>query len=270
MRHAGGHQLAGLLDEHERRVALVEVPGRRLDAQGSQRAHAADAQDQLLVQPHLAAAHVQDVGDRPVVSRRCRACRCRAAAAARGRPAPARRRPWTVATRELDRDEQRVAARRRRRAERQAARVVVGVGVLLVAVGVDGLAEVAVAIEQADADERQRHVRGGLAVVAGEHAQAARVDAQRLVEAELGAEVGDGPVELVAVVALEPVAAAVRPCTRRSAASRVVYSTMKSASSRMARPVALGLEDGHRVAVALPRRRSMRLKSARTSGCHVQ
>ena len=69
-----------------------------------------------------------------------------------------------------------------------------GVGVLLVAVGVDGLAEVAVAVEQAHGHERQRHVRGGLAVVAREHAQAAGVDAQRLVEPELGAEVGDGAV----------------------------------------------------------------------------
>ena len=36
--------------------------------------------------------------------------------------------------------------------------VVVGVCVLLVAVGVDRLAEVAVLVEQAHADERHRHV----------------------------------------------------------------------------------------------------------------
>ena len=35
------------------------------------------------------------------------------------------------------------------------------------------------------------HVAGGLHVVAGEHAQAAGVDAERLVEAVLRAEVGD-------------------------------------------------------------------------------
>ena len=58
--------------------------------------------------------------------------------------------------------------------------VVVRVGVLLVAVGVDRLVEVAVAVEQPDADERQRHVGRGLHVVAGQHAEAARVDAERL------------------------------------------------------------------------------------------
>ena len=62
---------------------------------------------------------------------------------------------------------------------------------MLVALGVDGLGEVALAVEQPDADERQAHVARGLAVVAGEDAQAARVDRKALVEAELGAEVGD-------------------------------------------------------------------------------
>ena len=58
-------------------------------------------------------------------------------------------------------------------------------------VGVDRLAEVAVLVEEADADERHGHVAGGLDVVAGEDAEAAGVDAQALVEAVLGAEVGD-------------------------------------------------------------------------------
>ena len=61
-----GHQLARLLHEHERGVALVEVPGRRGDAQLAQGADAADAEDELLVQPHLATAHVEDVADGPV------------------------------------------------------------------------------------------------------------------------------------------------------------------------------------------------------------
>ena len=47
-------------------MALVEVPDRRRDAELAQRAHAADAEDELLVEPHLAAADVEDVGDRAV------------------------------------------------------------------------------------------------------------------------------------------------------------------------------------------------------------
>ena len=65
-RPAGGHVLAGALGEQERRVALVEVPDRRREAERPDRAHAADAEHELLVEAHLAAANVQDVGDRPV------------------------------------------------------------------------------------------------------------------------------------------------------------------------------------------------------------
>ncbi len=57
-----------------------------------------------------------------------------------------------VAAGELDGDRQRQAGRVLDAAERQAGEVVVGVVVLLVAVGVDRLAEVALAVEQPDAD----------------------------------------------------------------------------------------------------------------------
>ena len=61
-----GHHLARALDEQERRVALVQVPDGGLDAERSQRAHAADPEHELLAEAHLAAAHVEDVGDRPI------------------------------------------------------------------------------------------------------------------------------------------------------------------------------------------------------------
>ena len=107
----------------------------------------------------------------------------------------------------LDRQRRAVAAATRD--ERQPREVVVGVGVLLVAVGVDRLAEVALAVEQPDADERQGHVARRLHVVAGEDAEAARVDAERLVEAVLGAEVGDRAGQCALGLALEPVVRAV-------------------------------------------------------------
>src|SRR5262249_34257106 len=59
----------------------------------------------------------------------------------------------------------------------------------------DALAEVALRIEKANGDEGQAEVAGLFAVVAGEDTQAPRVDGQRLVEAELSAEVGDGSVD---------------------------------------------------------------------------
>src|SRR5690242_21005008 len=64
-------------------------------------------------------------------------------------------------------------------------------GLLLARAG-DALAEVALWVEEADAHEGQAQIAGLLAVVAGEDAQAARVDRQRLVQPELRGEVGDG------------------------------------------------------------------------------
>ena len=57
--------------------------------------------------------------------------------------------------------------------------------------GGDLLVEVAVPVEKADADERNAEIGGRLEVVAREHAEAARVDRQPLVEPELEREVGD-------------------------------------------------------------------------------
>ena len=46
-------------------------------------------------------------------------------------------------------------------------------------------------VHEADTNERNPEVAGLLAVIAGEHAETARVDRERLVQRELGGEVGD-------------------------------------------------------------------------------
>ena len=71
-------------------------------------------------------------------------------------------------------------------------------------------------------------------MIAGEHAQAAGVDAERLVEAELGAEVGDRAAELARRAAARTSARSRSPCRRRSRPGRVRYSAMKFGSSRSA------------------------------------
>ena len=65
-----------------------------------------------------------------------------------------------VAPRQLDGDGQRQPRRVLHPAQRQAAQVVVRVVMLLVAVGIDRLPEVALAVQEADADRRQGHVTG--------------------------------------------------------------------------------------------------------------
>ena len=65
------------------------------------------------------------------------------------------------------------------------------VGLLLPALAAQRLLEVAVPVEQPDADDRHAEVAGGLEVVAGEDAEAAGVLRQHRGDAELGREVAD-------------------------------------------------------------------------------
>ena len=62
--HALGDVLPQPLDHHERRVPLVGVPHRRLDAEGAEHANAAHAQDPLLPEAHVGAAGVELVHQR--------------------------------------------------------------------------------------------------------------------------------------------------------------------------------------------------------------
>ena len=176
-RHPPCGEFAGLLDQHERRVALVEMPRRGLHAQRPQCPHAADAQHQLLVKPHLAATHVQDVGDGAVLVGVLGDVRVQQ----QQRDAADLHEPdgdLHGAPGQLHLDHEAISVGVGDALEWQAQRVEVRVGVLLVAVGVDGLAEVAPPVEEADRHERQRHVRRRLAVVAGQDAEAPGVDAE--------------------------------------------------------------------------------------------
>src|SRR5436305_2013705 len=60
---------------------------------------------------------------------------------------------------------------------------------LLPAVGGEILLEVAVAIEQANADEGEGDFAGAFEMIAGENSQAARINGERFVDAELGREI---------------------------------------------------------------------------------
>ena len=69
---------------------------------------------------------------------------------------------------------------------------------------VDALREVAAAVEEPDADERHAELGRRLQVVAGEDAEAAAVDRQRLLDPELHREVGDAGALVRVVVGLAP------------------------------------------------------------------
>ena len=139
--------------------------------------------------------------------------------------------------------------------QRQAVRVERWVALLLPAVGVEALAEVALGVEQADADERQAEVGGGLQVVAGEDAEAAGVLRQRLGDAELGGEVGDE----AAAASRRGSGTSAAPRPRRAGARRRRRWRRRRPRRRPARPSGRAVmlaEQAQRVAAGgLPQRR---------------
>ena len=92
-----------------------------------------------------------------------------------------------------------------------------------------------------------------LHVVAGQDAETARVDPERLVEAVFGAEVGDRAAELVGVAALEPMAGAVgHVCVELG--QDVVVLGQELGVVEQARPLGRAADHGDRVAIARPGR----------------
>ena len=186
--------------------------------------HPADAEEDLLAQAVLGVAAVEAVGDRADVGRvlvDVGVEQVERDAADLGLPDPGDE----GLAGQVDLDPH-VLARR----EGHRVRVEVGVALLLPAVDRQRLAEVAVPVEEADADEGHAEVAGRLEVVAGEHAEAARVLREGLGDAELGGEVGHRA-QRGAVAGLEPAVA-----RRRSAASSASHLAEEAHEGRRRRP----------------------------------
>ena len=194
-------ELAQPLELEEGRMAFVEVEDGRVEPELAQHADTAHAEHDLLAQPVLAVAAVERVGRvaRPVgIAFDLRVDEVeRHAADLRAPHAEPHRHELPVAVREQD------GGRHRHEREREPARVVPRIALDLAVALVEPLPEVAAAVEEADADERDAELGGRLQVVAREDAEAAGVRRQHLVEAELGREVGDEHV-VAAVVLLPP------------------------------------------------------------------
>ena len=171
-------------------MALVRVEHLGLDAAGGERLDAADAEQDLLAQAVLVVAAVEAVGH---VALGRRVLGHVGVEQQQRHPADldAPERGVQDAARERHCDPQTPSRRARAPCEREQRRVEIGELLLLGARGGQQLAEVAVAVEEPDPDERHAQVAGRLEVIAGEDPEAARVLRQRLPHAELGREVRD-------------------------------------------------------------------------------
>ncbi len=184
-------EIPDALERDEGRVSLVQVPHRRLDADGPEGPDAAKAQDQLLLDPRLLVAAVQPRREVPVPRRVLLEARVEQQQPDLADPdLPDERFDRPAAERDLD--DAPIALGGDHRPDRGVVPVQEFVGLLLPALGRDALVEVALGIHEAHADERHPEVAGLLAEVTGQDAETAGVDRQRLMQRELGGEVRDG------------------------------------------------------------------------------
>src|ERR1051325_3174972 len=162
----------------------------RLYFERAEQAHAANAQHHLLHDARLAVAAVEVARHEAIslfilrnvgIEQVKRDAPDARAPSLRAHGAPAH----------LDLDYQRSARFVRHTPDRKLRRMRLAVVLLLPAVAPEPLTEIAVTIEQADGDERQAKIARALQVIACEHAEAARIQGERIVYAVLGAKICD-------------------------------------------------------------------------------
>ncbi len=178
------------LQDDEGRVPFVEVPDRRSRAEGLQRANAADAENDFLLDARLAVPAVQSCRQFAVPRRVFLEAGVQQIQLHPAEPyAPHLHQHAAVSERHGD--DARLAVGRDSGFDRCVVPVQAFVRFLLPAFRRHALMEVPLRIHEADADQRDAQIAGFLAVIAGEHAEAAGVNRQRLVQRELRRKVGD-------------------------------------------------------------------------------
>ena len=191
-------ELADALQPQEPRVTLVGVEdlGRLVPGDARerpQRLDPADAEQQLLAQPVLGVAAVEAVGHVDVLL----AVALHVGVEHEQRHASDPRHPdpgqQVRAAGHRDGDGRGLPGGLAQHRDRELVGVEHGVGLLLPALAGERLLEVTVSVEQADADDRDAEVAGGLEVVAGQDAEATGVLRQHRRDPELRGEVADRP-----------------------------------------------------------------------------
>ena len=173
--HAVGDELIDPVQNDEGRVPLVQVPYRRRDSEGAQRAHAADAENNFLLETRLSIAAIQACREIAIlggVFLEPRVEEVEVHAADRELPHVGQ----NGAIAERDGDDARRAIRLHGLFDGHVGPVEPLVDFLLPSLGRHRLMEVPLGIHESDADKGDPKVAGLLTVVTGENAEAAGVD----------------------------------------------------------------------------------------------
>ncbi len=197
------HPGARAFQNREGGMAFVEMADLRVDAELAQQTPARDSQNLLLLQARFGTAAIEFAGDAAVLGEvhgivRIEEVEFRAAylslpgANAQG------------ITGEVELDPQPLSVGFAHGRDGELACIVERIERLLAALRVDVLAEVAALIEEPDGDDGNAEVAGGFQLIAGDIAEAARVDGQGVAQHEFHAEVGDRFERRVGVGLLKP------------------------------------------------------------------
>ena len=187
---AASHERARALERAKGRVTLVHVPDGGHDAELSQRAHTADAEQQLLIDARVRVGRIQPLRQGAVVGGVLLQIRIKQIE----RDAADLCLPQVQIYRtagQVDDDFDRSACVVLHLRNRQLLEIEGVVLRFLPAIFGDALAEIALQIQEADAGKWQAHVAGFLQMVTCQNAQAAGVHRQALVQAEFEGEIGD-------------------------------------------------------------------------------
>ena len=193
-RGSRGDVVRGELERRERRMPLVEVQDAGLDPERPERAHGADPEQPVLSEARERVPLVEAGGDPPVdgvVLVELRVEEVERDAADLDAPHVER----DVPARERERQAERRPVVRQDLHGREVLGDDLRPVLVLEARAVDALLEVALAVEEADADDGQGEVARLLEDVPRERSQAAGVDRERRMDAELRADEGDRAVE---------------------------------------------------------------------------
>ena len=188
--------LRGELERGQRGVALVEMQHPGLDPERTERAERADPEQPVLPEPRQGISLVEarrDPAVDGVVLVELRVEQVERDAADLGAPDVER----DLALEEREREPERGAVGARHLDGRQVLRDDLGPVLVLEPGAIDPLLEVALSVEQPDADHGHGEVARLLEDVARERAEPSGVDGQRGVDAELGADEDDRPAEPV-------------------------------------------------------------------------
>ena len=195
-RLAGGDAARRQLEGGERGVPLVEVEDAGLDPERLEDAHGADAEQAVLAEARERVALVEAGRDPPVdgvVLVELGVEEVQRHATDLGAPHVER----DLAAEERERQPEGRAVGARHLDGRQVLGDDLRPVLVLEPAAVDALLEVPLAVQEPDADHRDAEVARLLEDVAGERAQATRVDGQRRMDPELGADEDDRPVDAV-------------------------------------------------------------------------